>query len=227
MDMEMKMDSHSSILEAVEEYILCVNLHRDTIHAFSTINQLLEVANIDERDPNGCTALMLLTEDEDFAEMVQKFVDAGAGLDIKNKDGATALMRASDENCAEIVEILIKAGAGLDIKDKDGATALMRASDENCAEIVEILIKAGAGLDIIDGDGKTALMRATCRGYRKIAEILIKAGADLEIKDGDGKTALKQAIDFDRLIDIAKLLIDAGANGDWRRWMRDRRPLHF
>ena len=188
------MDSHSSILEAVEEYILCVNLHRDTIHAFSTINQLLEVANIDERDPNGCTALMLLTEDEDFAEMVQKFVDAGAGLDIKNKDGATALMRASDENCAEIVEILIK---------------------------------AGAGLDIIDGDGKTALMRATCRGYRKIAEILIKAGADLEIKDGDGKTALKQAIDFDRLIDIAKLLIDAGANGDWRRWMRDRRPLHF
>jgi hypothetical protein len=72
-------------------------------------------------------------------EIVKLLVEKGAKLDIKNKDGDTALIDASSTGGTEIVKLLVEKGAKLDIKNKDGKTALDLAKDP---EIKKMLLKA-------------------------------------------------------------------------------------
>jgi ankyrin repeat protein len=57
---------------------------------------------------------------------VKTLIDAGAGVNAKDEDGATALLWAAVEGHTETAKVLIDAGADVNTKDKEyGATALM------------------------------------------------------------------------------------------------------
>ncbi len=57
-------------------------------------------------------------------EVAKALIDAGADLNLKDKNGSTALLIASFFAHPDIVEALLEAGAGPNISNNDGATAL-------------------------------------------------------------------------------------------------------
>ena len=77
--------------------------------------------------------------------IVELLIGAGANVNAKANDGATALMVASLSGHKEIVEILIRAGADVNATIYDGEhTALSIANKKGHEEIAELLIAAGA-----------------------------------------------------------------------------------
>jgi len=138
---------------------------------------LMAGANINAQEKlYGNTALVVASK-YGYTEIVKLLLEAGADVNVKNKDGETALMKASYNGYTEIVKMLIDAGADVNIKDRYGTTALMLASLYGYTEIVELLIKAGANVNIKNSYGGTALRWASANGSTKIVELLKEAGA--------------------------------------------------
>ena len=90
-------------------------------------------------------------------EVVRALIAAGANLDSRTNDGATALILASGANGTETVKILIAAGAGIDAVAMWGRTALIQAAARNPnPEVIEALLDAGADGNIKSSEGKIA-----------------------------------------------------------------------
>jgi ankyrin repeat protein len=79
---------------------------------------------------------------------VQALIGAGADLNLQDKDGFTALIRAAANDHTATVQTLIGAGADLNLQNKDGFTALIRAAANEHMATVQALIGAGADRSI-------------------------------------------------------------------------------
>ena len=112
-------------------------------------------------------------------------------INIKNKDGYTALMYASKIlTFQEIVKLLLKKGAELNLLNNEGDTALIIASDYYHLDIVNILVENGANLDLQNNTGNTALIYAVNHGKLDIVKILVEKGANINLQNNYGDTAL-------------------------------------
>ena len=83
-------------------------------------------------------------EDKSSLKAVNTLIKAKANINLRDKDGKTALMYAAAANYAdlEVVKLLIKSGADVNIKDKEGKTALdyvQDYDDETYNEVRKIL----------------------------------------------------------------------------------------
>jgi ankyrin repeat protein len=78
---------------------------------------------------------------------VKTFIAAGAGLEARDNENMTALMRAAENGYSDIVSILLDAGADISAQDKFGFTAFCKAADKNHVDVVKILITKGAATD--------------------------------------------------------------------------------
>ncbi|MCL2009875.1 MAG: ankyrin repeat domain-containing protein [Synergistaceae bacterium] len=89
----------------------------------------------------------------------QKYIEAGANVNARNKNGFTALMTAAGLNPnPDIITALAMAGADVNAKDSSGRTALMLAALLNPSlEVTAALLKAGADVGAKEGNGLTAL----------------------------------------------------------------------
>lgn len=146
---------------------------------------------------------------------VHLLIERGSDLDFKDKNGETALIRASLKGYGFIVERLIGAGANLDLQNEDGDTALIVASMGRMGResIVQILIENGANLDLQNRRGYTALLRASEQRHDSIVETLIRKGANLDLQDDQGDTALIK-VSGERRDSIVEMLIMHHANID-------------
>jgi ankyrin repeat protein len=86
---------------------------------------------------------------------VKEFIKSGIDINMKDKDGRTALMNAVMNNFLMVVITLIDAGANPNLQDKDGRTALMMASTN---KIMDKLFEAGADVNIKNLDGNNFLV---------------------------------------------------------------------
>ena len=92
-------------------------------------------AHVDGRYGNDLTALMWAaghSNDVPFSEGVETvglLLSRGAGFDLADDRGRTALMMAAERGHAEIVTHLLSAGANLLARDDEGRSALDLASD--------------------------------------------------------------------------------------------------
>ena len=78
--------------------------------------------------------------------MMEVLIEAGADLNIQEKDGQTPLIFCvQDEEIAQ-VRSLLEEGANVNIKDQDGRTAIMFCGD-NYQEMIKIQIDAGADIN--------------------------------------------------------------------------------
>lgn len=132
---------------------------------------------------------------DNIADLCSVYCDK-VDINIQNKFGNTALMKAAQKGQIDLIRLLLINGANIHIRSKRGYTALMAAAAHGNADIVKLLLENGAHVNVQNKNGWTALMLALfCSQYpaarsRVIADLLA-AGADLTtIRDNLGMTAL-------------------------------------
>ena len=174
-------------------------------------------------------------------DTVKLLIEKSADLNIQNRDGKTALIKAADRGDREIVKLLIEKGAvgnwsplNWAIVDNDwelvrklireGAdfsvghyqnaldVAVMMQSETNLIEVIATERSADAVFGT-DEDMETLLTWAVKTGGIEAVRFLIEQGADLNIQNALGYTALIVAAEKGHT-DIVKLLIENGADLD-------------
>jgi len=144
--------------------------------------------DVDEKNENGRTALMVTISKEIAALLISK----DASLDLQDNRGATALLWAAHNNRARIVALLLENGASIDLKDNEGYTPLSWASAYGWTDVMLLLLVKGASIDENSNEGETPLMRAADCSHPEAVRLLIEKGAALDAVDNDGKTVLER-----------------------------------
>ena len=107
-----------------------------------------EGADVNARDTDGLTPLMIAAKFSSTPEIVQLLLEKGAEVNATSTDGWTPLMSAARySSTPEIVQLLIEKGAELEARSTAGSTPLMvaaRNTNGKSAEIKQLLIDAGA-----------------------------------------------------------------------------------
>lgn len=145
---------------------------------------------------------------------VKSLIGQGVDVNLKNKEGFTALTKAVMKGHLEVVKYLVSKGADVNAKNRINFTALIIASSEGHLEIVKYLIDNGANVNDRDNDGFTALMWASGRGRLEVVKFLISKGADVNVAVSikAGNTVLNAtALDTAKTSAIKEVLRKAGA----------------
>ena len=142
-------------------------------------------ANINIQYLSGDSPLMRATCVE-CVEIVKLLINAGAIIDLRDRNGYTALIHAAI--------------------GEEGETNEMNMN--RYIQIAKLLIDAGADINIQDNRGLTALMHACINERAKMVSFLIDEGADISLENRGGQTAFDMASDdVKRLFNERKLLI--------------------
>lgn len=149
-----------SLMLTYEEYPLHIAVIAGRPSAVTTA--LKNGADVDERDNNGMTPLMLAAI-FDRSSSAKLLLQAGANPNATfEEDGSTALIMAARSYYSEVVEVLLRAGAKVNTVDNNGRTALIcvaqenRSYDDKWKQTVNLLLRHGANKHIRDKSGKTA-----------------------------------------------------------------------
>ena len=155
------------------------NLQRDVEISFiKKIEKDLENgANIDEKDQNGDTTLMIAAK-YCLPKMVKFLLKRGASVDEQNKDGRTALMiaahnekRETRQNCRDIIELLFAVAD--EQNHRNTIEQIFAADEQNHIGIMKQLFAADADPRVKANDGTTALEQGdseTIRQYMRERE---------------------------------------------------------
>mmetsp|Transcript_20940 Transcript_20940/g.64440 ORF Transcript_20940/g.64440 Transcript_20940/m.64440 type:complete len:550 (-) Transcript_20940:18-1667(-) len=192
--------------------------------AFMAANALIEVGcdpNLARYDDNW-TALHYAVMFNNTG-LVAKLIDYGAGIDARvASSNATPLMIACEDSLLGPVKQLLSAGADPNIARSDGSTPLISACEQNSSEIADILLAAGADPNHLRK--WNALYTSTAQGNAYLVKSLLLRGASVDAIDSNNYTALTFAIVREN-IEIAKILLAAGADPNWRDMVGEV-PLH-
>lgn len=188
---------------------------------------------------DGLTALHQCCID-DFVDIVQCLLDAGACVNACDSELWTPLHAAATCGHTGLVQILIQAGADLLAVNADGNMPYDLCEDEATLELLEMamaeqgitqdridecrgakektmladlkaMVQNGADLNAQDDNGTTLLHIASANGYTTVAEQLLEHSAQLEVKDSDGWTPLHAASCWGQ-IQMVELLVAHGAD---------------
>ena len=172
----------------------------------------LKEVDVDKRNNmRGYTVLHLAVQ-QNLADMVKVFIDAGAEVEAKDGSGHSPLHVASSSGSLEFVKLLVAAGAGVRVTDNEGATCLLFAAVHGCTETVRYLVGV-EGVEVEHTDdiyGRTALHWALHTQHADVVQVLIDAGANIEAKDKKGYSPLLFACVIGELV-LVKKLVAAGA----------------
>ena len=145
-------------------------------------------------------------------DAVATLLAAGADVDARQPDGATALHWAAHQDDLETVQRLLAAGADARAANDYGATPVWLAATNGNAAIAAALLDAGADPNAALESGETVLMAAARTGTPAVLAALLDAGADIEAaQTSRGQTALMWAVAENRL-EAARLLLERGAD---------------
>ena len=179
---------------------------------------LLEArADVNAKETFGGQSALMWAAAQSQAEMVKLLAANGADLNARgvvrqwerkvikeprpkdmNKGGFTPLLYAAREGCVECARNLIAAGADPDLEDPERITPLNMALLNLHFEFAAFMVNAGADVDKWDLFGRSPLYMA--------ADV-----STLPTK-GNGAMAVIPSEDKVTALDVAKLLLDKGAN---------------
>lgn len=153
---------------------------------FKQINFLVNAgANLNSRNANGETALIQLCDlepEEKAASLAKLLITKGAKVDVGDKKGRTALMRAILNGKGKLVTLFLEEILDFDLnaKDIDGNTALAHAAyvgnEKIVREIIQCLTKFGLTVDVRNQVGLTPLMIAAKNGHLSCVKVILNKG---------------------------------------------------
>jgi ankyrin repeat protein len=174
-------------------------------------------ADVNAKEGFGGQSALMWAAAQSQAEMVKLLAAKGADLNARgvvhqwerkviteprpkdmNKGGFTPLLYAAREGCVECVKNLIAAGADLNLEDPDRMTPLDMALFNLHFEAAAALIKGGADVDKWDFYGRSP--------------IYLAADVNTLPTKGNGAVAVIPSEDKITALDVAKMLLDAGAD---------------
>jgi len=182
----------------------------------ATIKHLLaQGVQIDARDGNGCTALLVATRGNRIAA-AKALVEAGADVNAQDNIQDSPYLYAGARGHLEILKMTLAHGADLKSTNRYGGTALIPASERGHVEAVRTLIEAGVEVDHVNNLGWTALLEAIILSdggerHQQIVQALVEAKANVNLADGKGITPLQHARSRG-YIRIEQILVAAGAH---------------
>lgn len=161
-------------------------------------------------------------------------------VNVKDDNGATALMVASKQRNERMVQFLLGKNADVNAQSECYGNALQAALYGGSREVIELLLKWGADVNVqserysnamqaalyggsqevlkwrsdFNAQGEeygNALQVASRGGSRQVVELLLKWGADVNAKGGFYGNAL-QAASFKGSREIVELLLELGAD---------------
>ncbi|XP_041438669.1 ankyrin repeat domain-containing protein 50 isoform X2 [Xenopus laevis] len=144
---------------------------------------------------------------------VELWLENGAGLHQRDRNGRTLLAAAAHVGNLEAVNLMLSKGADLETTDEDGQTPLGLAAHQGHLAIVQLLLSHGAQPDHPDNRGWTPLRSAAWGGHTEIVEALLSLGAQPDVCGSDGRTALRAAA-WGGHEGAVKALLNAGAQAD-------------
>lgn len=174
--------------------VKCMKLMLANTEDNRAIRSKISSLNIDERDNEGRTALMLACLSKQ-TEIVKLLIDNGADVNLDDNNKATAIFFAAsstssnmsrnkfeDEAGAEIIQMLMAKGVDTNHQEKGGYTPLMYAANSRfrkCAE--RLLSNSATSVDIQSDNGYTAAMYSILRPINDDIDLsLLPHGASLE-----------------------------------------------
>jgi uncharacterized protein len=180
--------------------------------------RLLEAgADINAKETWGGQSALMWAAAQGQAEMVKLLASKGADLNARgvirqwerkviteprpkdmNKGGFTPLLYAAREGCVACARHLVAAGADLNLEDPERLTPLTMALLNLHFEFAAFMIKAGADIDKWDLFGRSPLYMAADT-------------STLPVK-GNGAMAVIPSEDPVTALDVARMLLEAGAN---------------
>src|SRR4051812_35614427 len=172
---------------------------------------LAAVALVSAASANGDARIADAARRRDAAA-IQTLIGQGADVKGRLPDGATALHWAAHWDDAATAQVLIRAGSDVNAVNDLGVTPLSLACQNANLTVASALLEAGANANAPLKSGETPLMTAARTGNRALVAALAARGAKLEATESTrAQTALMWAVS-ERHLDVARELIDRGAN---------------
>ena len=144
--------------------------------------------NTVNRDGN---TLLIQAMQKDMSPLFDFLLRNRARLNIRNKNGETALSIAAFGGKLAYVKKLVDAGAEINFF---GWAPLAYAAYNGHLEVVDYLLKHGAEIDATTENGSTALLFAARFGHENVIDLLLKNNADPTIANERGETAVDWAV---------------------------------
>lgn len=151
------------------------------------------------------------------SEIVSLLLDRGANVNAMTKDGFTALVHALEKKHRDTANLLLERGANPTLEVGGSSPSLMYASRHGFLEIVQAILDRGGSLDATDSFGQHALWNAVVNNHAEVVTLLLERGSNANTigAGGESWTLLHNAAADDTL-EIAKMLLDYGADIDFR-----------
>lgn len=145
--------------------------------------------------------------------MVKILIEEGrADVNVKDRDGTTALLHSISTENISMVRILLERGADMNTKNNSGESALfitVKYCYNQLDDLMKLLLQSGADVNTTNNEGRSVLTMAVY-GSLEGVELLLENGADVNIIDDEGSTALSKALERGETA-IAELLLRSGA----------------
>jgi ankyrin repeat protein len=191
-------------------------IEKDTIKIQQQLQSGIDINT--QHSTSGTTVLMIASSYYYYEGIVNYLISKGANVNLKDKEGKTALLWASS-NSLENAKILIANGAKVNESANDGMTAFLQAtlgfsSGKVSIEMCDLFRKNGANINASltkkSALGWTALHYAAINGDVELVKYLLKYGANVNKSTGEGSTPLYLA-KLGNHEDIIRILKNAGA----------------
>lgn len=163
--------------------------------------------------------------------MVQLLVTRGADINVRDRNGRTALMTAAWNDSYQILDYLITRGADVNARDLRGRNVLHNLAADKRQDwgeyIVELLLKQSisiSGEEARDELRRTPLHWACSTGHGRLVEMLLSKNADVDAVEARTKTSLSLAVTNNKVSIVETLLkngadVNSKSDGGWT-------PLH-
>ncbi|XP_020288910.1 histone-lysine N-methyltransferase EHMT2 isoform X2 [Pseudomyrmex gracilis] len=156
-----------------------------------------------------------IAADKGHLSCVHVLVQAGAQVDVMDRNQLTPLMLAATKGNADVVKYLIRVGADVTLKGEDGMTALHMAAKSGHLKVCQIILtecKVPRTLvDSVDDGGWTSLIWACEFCHTDVARYLLDKKCDPLIRDAEQNIALHWSA-FSGSAEITEMLLNEGCD---------------